>query len=199
MHARYRTTTSSDLIAELRAEIAETRATIARLQWNTTLNMYRAAGLEEAIRTLDSTTTYTVVLCDVDRMKAINGATGNHVQTDRYLADGFAMRYGEIAGQLHEKGDEFCFVIDDQARDVETDPNAFVARVTQQLAGQPLTISERYALAAAHGVPVSQARLSATFATQSNVSAADVPAAIEALSCQVLAMKSQRDQKVRVR
>lgn len=175
---------STDLIAEL-------RATIARLQYNESLGMLTAAGLAEAIRTLPNDTTYTVVFADIDRLKILNSVTRNHLQTNRYLAAGLAVRYGEIAGQL--LGDEFVFILDDQARDTETDPDAFVARIARQLAGQPLTISERYALAAAQKCHVSEARLSATFATMSNVSAAQVEGAIERLSCQVLAMKARRD------
>jgi GGDEF domain-containing protein len=196
MNAIYPTTTSTDLIAELRAEIALTRATIARLQYNESLGMLNAAGLAEAIRTLDPNTTYTVVFADIDRLKVLNNVTRNHLQTNRYLAAGLAVRYGEVAGQL--LGDEFVFILDDQARNTETSPDGFVARIARQLAGQPLTISERYALAAAQRCHVSEARLSATFATQSGVSARQVEGAIEALSCQVLAMKSERDQKVRM-
>jgi GGDEF domain-containing protein len=166
--------------------------TIRMLRWNPTLNMLRAAGFDEAIRRLPDTTTYTVVLCDVDRMKAINDATGNHVQTDRYLAAGFAVRRGEIAGQLHDKGDEFGFILDEQSRDTETDAHAFVARIARQLAGQPLIQSERYALAAAQGVHVSEARLSATFATRSGLTAAQVPGVIEVLSKEVLELKGAR-------
>jgi GGDEF domain-containing protein len=170
--------------------------TIRMLRWNPTLNMLRAAGLDEAIRRLPDTTTYTVVLCDVDRMKAINAATGNHVQTDRYLAAGFAVRQGEIAGQLHDKGDEFGFVIDEQSaakgRRRHNSAGAFVARIARQLAGQSLTISERYALAAAQGCHVSEARLSATFATRSGLTAAQVPGVIEVLSKEVLELKGAR-------
>jgi GGDEF domain-containing protein len=196
MHQDILTHQSTDLIAELRAEIAATRATIARLQYNESLGMLTAAGLADAIRTLDPNTTYTVVFCDIDRLKTLNNVTRNHLQTNRYLAAGLVVRYGEIAGQL--LGDEFVFILDDQARDTETDPDGFVDRIARQLAGQPLTISELYALAAAQRCHVSEARLSATFATQSNVSACQVEAAIEQLSCQVLAMKSERDQKVRM-
>lgn len=175
---------STDLIVGM-------QALIRRLSYNDSLKMLTPAGLNEAIRTLPNTTTYTVVVCDIDRLKNINEATGNHFRTNRYLAAGLRVRYGELAGQLF--GDEFGFFLDDQARDTETNPDAFVARIARQLAGQPLTISERYALAAAQRCPVAQARLSATFATMSGVAADGVPAAIEALSCQVLAMKAKRD------
>ena len=167
--------------------------TIRMLRWNPTLNMLRAAGFDEAIRRLPDTTTYTVVICDIDRLHAINSATGSYDQTDRYLAAGFAVRHGEFAGQLHDKCDEIGFVINEQARDTETDPDAFVARIARQLAGQPLTISERYALAAAQRCHVSEARLSATFATQSGLTAAQVPGVIEVLSKEVLDMKNARN------
>lgn len=183
---------SSDLITDMQTEITMLRATITSLRWNSTLNLLRAAGLDEAITTLPKAT-YIVVLCDIDRLKTINAVTGNHCQTDRYLRAGLAVRKGEIAGQLHDCGDEIAFILPSGSRGRATNPDAFVARIARQLAGQPLTISERYALAAAQGVPVERARLSATFATQSGVAAADVPAAIEALSCQVLAMKAKRD------
>jgi len=168
-------------------------ATIRRLSWNSALDMYRAPGLEDAIATLPDTTTYTVIVCDIDRMKAINTATGNHMQTDRYLAAGLKVRQGEIAGQLHDKGDEFCFILDEQSRHEDADPDAFVARIGRQLAGQPLTISERYRLAAAQGCHVSQARLSATFAVRSGVAADGIREAIEQCSSDVLLMKAERD------
>lgn len=190
MNTAYSTTSCPDCQAK--------DATILRLRWNPALNLLRAAGLDDAIATLSTDTTYTIILADIDRLKTINSATGNHVQTDRYLRAGLAVRYGEIAGQLHDCGDEICFVLDDQARDTETDPNAFVARISRQLAGQPLTISERYLLAAAQGVHVSEAKLSATFAAQSGVHAGDVWSAVEALSCEVLSLKAQHDQKVSV-
>src|SRR5689334_6527455 len=85
--------------------------TIRRLGWNTMLDMYRPGGFELAVEQLDPAKTYTVVLCDIDKMKAINSATGNHAKTDRYLAAGLRVRDGEIAGQVHDKGDEFAFVL----------------------------------------------------------------------------------------
>lgn len=177
----------------LQAENAELRATIQTLRWNPVLKMYRAAGLDEAIRTLPTDATYTVVLCDIDRLKTINAVTGNHMQTDRYLRAGLKVRAGEIAGQLHDQGDEIAFILHDHSQGKTTNPAAFVARIARQLAGQPLTIGERCALAAAQHVPIDAARLSATFATLNGVAADGVPAAIEALSCQVLALKAQRD------
>lgn len=184
-------TTSTDPITALRTEITMLRDTITRLRRNESLDMLNSAGLSEAVRTLKRDTTYTVVFADIDRLRALNSATGNHVQADRYLRAGLAVRYGEIAGQM--AGDQIVFLLDDQARDKETDPDAFVARITRQLAGQPLLQSERYLLAAVQGCHVDQARLSATFAAQSGVSAGDVWSAVERLSCEVLAMKKARD------
>ncbi len=190
MEALYQST--ADLLDRIQAQ----QALIARLSWNPTLNMYRPAGFEMTVEALSCDTTYTVVLCDIDKMKAINEATGCHMQTDRYLAAGLQVRDGEIAGQVHDKGDEFAFVIAETSRGVESDANAFVARVARQLAGQPLTISERYALAAAHGCSVEQARLSATFSAMSSVRAGDVMDAIEWLSGDVLRLKAERDSEV---
>lgn len=166
---------------------------IRKLSWNTTLDMYRAPGLEDTIANLSPATSYSVIVCDIDKMKAINSATGNHFQTDRYLAAGLAVRDGEIAGQLHDKGDEFVFILDETSRGVDADAHAFVARIARQLAGQPLSISERYVLAAAQGCHVSQAKLSATFAVQSSVAAHEVLEAIETLSSEVLLMKARRE------
>lgn len=166
---------------------------IRRLSWNPLLQMYRAPGLEDAITSLPTNTTYSVIVCDIDKMKAINSATGNHFQTDRYLAAGLKVRDGEIAGQLHDKGDEFCFILNESSRHEDSNPDAFVARISRQLAGQPLTISERYYLAAAQGCHVSQARLSATFAVRGGVAADDILDAIEQCSSEVLLMKARRD------
>lgn len=159
--------------------IARLSAQITRDSWNPTLKMYRASGLHAAIERLPNTTTYTVVICDINDMHGINGATGSWDQTDVYLANGMAVRAGEIAGQLHQKGDEFCFILDDQARDHETDPYGFVGRITCQLASQPIPIT-------------------ATFATMNGVTAAQVMRTIEKLSCEVLSLKAQRDERVRV-
>ena len=166
---------------------------IRRLSWNSTLDMYRAPGLDDAIAALPTNTHYTLVLCDIDRMKAINSATGSYDQTDRYLAAGLKVRNGEIAGQIHDKGDEFLFILDEQSRDEPPDAHAFIARIGRQLAGQPLTISERYALAAAQCVHVSQARLSATFSTPMSVAQHEILEAIETLSREVLLAKKRRD------
>lgn len=173
---------STDLITALRSEITMLQATIARINWNPTLRMYRASGLTAAIEALPSTTTYTVVVCDINDMHGLNNATGSWDQTDAYLATGLAVRYGEIAGQLHQKGDEYGFVLDDHTRDHtrdladdhDTDPDGFVGRIALQLASQPIPMS-------------------ATFATESGVSASDVWSAVERLSREVLSMKKERD------
>lgn len=175
-------------------------ALIRQLQWNEGLGMLNSAGLQQALQTLDPHATYTVVFADIDRLKTLNSATGNHMRTNRYLRAGLAVRDGEIAGQL--LGDEIVFIIGEHSapggRRKRDGADAFIARIARQLAGQPLTISERYALAAAQGCHVSQAKLSATFAAQSGVSAGQVPHVIEALSCQVLALKAERDARVQV-
>ena len=162
-----------------------------RLRWNDELGMLNNAGLREAIRQLPAGH-YTIIFADIDKMKAINSATGSHCQTNRYLAAGLARRHGEIAGQLY--GDEFIYILDEQTMRDGDSPHAFIAFIARQLAGQPLTISERYALAAAQGVHVSQTKLSATFATKSSVAAQEILEAIETLSSEVLLMKSRRDQ-----
>lgn len=171
---------------------------IRRLRWSPTLNMLNSAGLHEAIRTLPTDTTYTVVFADIDKLKDLNRATGNHLRTNRYLTAGLQVRDSEIAGQL--LGDEFIFIVSEHTpggqRRRGHSANAFVARIARQLAGQPLTVSERYALAAAQRCPVEAARLSATFSAMSGVRAGDVMDAIEWLSSDVLRLKAERDSEV---
>src|SRR5207244_5192372 len=137
------------------------------------------AGIREAILQLPEGH-YTVVFADIDRLKALNSATGSHCKTNRYLAACLAVRHGEIAGQLY--GDEIVYILDENSRYEDAHPDAFVARIARQLAGQPLTISERYVLAAAQGCHVSEARLSATFAVRSGVMAGAVLDAVVACS-----------------
>ena len=191
MYSTYSTRTTDEWIALL----AEQQALIKRLSWHTTLNMLTSAGLHEAIRTLPEGR-YTIVFADIDRLRDINRVTGNHLRSNRYLAAGLKVRDGEIAGQL--LGDEFIFILAENGpsgrRRRGHSANAFVARIARQLAGQPLLQSERYALAAAHGCHVSQARLSATFSTMSGVRAHDVMQAIEWLSGDVLRLKAERDE-----
>lgn len=164
--------------------------TIRRMSWNDGLEMLNNAGLMEAIRQLGKGT-YTVVFADVDRLKALNSATGSHFATNRYLAAGFRVRSGEIAGQLY--GDEIVFILDEHSRGGHAQPDSFIARITRQLAGQPLLSSERWALAMAQGVGFDEARLSATFDSKSGVAASAVLAAIEELSSSVLSQKAARD------
>jgi GGDEF domain-containing protein len=205
MYHAHPSTTCPDCQAK-DAENARLREKYRRATWEAELSMPNRAGLFDIIHDLPNTTTYTIVLCDIDRLKDINKVTGNHIQTNHYLRAGLAVRKGEIIGQLY--GDEFLAIIDEHSADHSapatperrhTDSaDAFVARIARQLAGQPLTISERYALAGAQGCSLDQARLSATFATQSGVSAGQVQRAIEALSCDVLRLKAERDMTVRV-
>jgi len=158
---------------------AELEQQIARLSWNDSLNMYNRAGGLEAIRGLPEGF-YTVIFADVDRLKAINSATGSHLQTNRYLAAGLRVRRGELAMQF--LGDEFVFVL---AADADAD--AFIARITRQLAEQPLTDGERATLA-----PYGASRLSATFAGRRQVRKQDISLAIEDCSIEVLAKKGAR-------
>ncbi len=181
--------------ASLLSIIQEKQALIRRLSYNESLGMLNPAGLHEAIRTLPEGR-YTVIFADVDRLKVLNSATGSHCKTNRYLAAGLARRHGEIVGQLY--GDEFIYILDEQTMRDGDSPDAFIAYIARQLAGQPLTISERYALAAAHGCSVEQARLSATFSAKSEVRAGDVMDAIEWLSSDVLRLKAERDEKVTI-
>lgn len=174
------------------SENARLRAEIARLEWDETIGMFNAAGGYRAIDALPAGK-YALVFCDIDYLKTINGATGNHVQTNRYLADGLKIRPGEIAIRL--MGDEFLFILADQPeaslpamferrRRVGVDPVAFVSRLAGQLASQPLNERERAMLPS--GV------LSATFAWQAGVAKQDIRMAIEDLSKNVLAQKEAR-------
>lgn len=158
---------------------AELEQRIRALSWNGELGMLNRAGLMDAIERL-SEGAYTIVFCDIDRMKAINSATGSHVQTNRYLRAGLAVRAGEVVGQLY--GDEMVFILDG-----ESDAAAFIGRIGRQLAAQPLTQEERRVLILAGG----DGRLSATFASR-EARKADIPAAIEACSIDVLAQKAKR-------
>lgn len=155
------------------------RAEIARLEWDETIAMYNAAGGYRAIDALPDGE-YALVFCDIDYLKTINGATGNHVQTNRYLAEGLRVRAGEIAIRL--MGDEFLFVLGSSRG--YADPASFAARLAHQLAAQPLTDRERSRLPS--GV------LSATFAWRAGVARRDIRAAIELLSADVLAQKESR-------
>ena len=83
----------------LKARIVAQEARIAALVWSDHLGMLSAAGLQDAIGALPAGS-YTVIFADINRLKAINCATGSHVQTNRYLRDGLRVRRGELAGQF---------------------------------------------------------------------------------------------------
>jgi GGDEF domain-containing protein len=128
---------------------------------------------------------YTLVFADVDRLKVINKATGNHFETNRLIAAGFRVRRGEFAWQVF--GDEFAFLI-------RGDGYAFCNRIARQLALQPLSEGQREALAAIEGCSTSEAKLSATFAVYQNVRC--FATALEVCSANVLAQKAKRDAAV---
>jgi GGDEF domain-containing protein len=156
---------------------------IASLCWNDELSMLSQAGLMDAIHELPEGR-YVVVFCDIDRLKTLNTITGSHIQTNRYLRDGLRVRRGELAGQF--LGDEFVFVLADGS-----DAAAFCARISRQLADQPLSDAERAALVAIAGPG---ARLSATFAS-AVVGRDGIHEALSDLSKDVLAQKARRDRR----
>lgn len=164
--------------AELEALLRERDARIESLTWNDELGMLNQAGLHDAISAL-APGEHTIIFADINRLKVINSVTGSHLQTNRYLRDGLRVRRGELAGQL--LGDEFVFILSAHA-----DCAAFCARITRQLASQPLSQAERLALEVADGPG---ARLGATFAWATSC---DVWSAVEGLSRTVLAQKAQR-------
>lgn len=166
-------------VEELIALLNTQQQRIASLVWNESLSMYNQAGLRDAIAQLEPGT-YTIIFCDINRLKQINSATGSHTITNRYLRDGLRVRRDEIAGQLY--GDEFLFVLTDGA-----DAAGFCARISRQLAEQPLSQDERAALESVDGPG---ARLSATFAYERSD---DVWQAVARLSADVLAQKAKRD------
>jgi hypothetical protein len=124
----------------------------------------------------------TLVFADVNRLKKINEATGNHLLTNVLLRGGFRVRRGEFAWQIF--GDEMGFII-------WGDGAAFVARLSRQLAAQPLTCAQRMVIAQADGVAVEDAQLSATFSIVTNVR--HIGRALERGSQDVLAQKARRD------
>jgi hypothetical protein len=124
----------------------------------------------------------TLIFADVNRLKKINEATGNHMLTNSLLRGGFRVRIGEWAWQVF--GDEFGFII-------WGDGTAFVARLTRQLAEQPLTEVQRRVIARADGVAIEDARLSATFSIVTNVRY--IGRALSQGSQDVLAQKARRD------
>ncbi len=120
----------------------------------------------------------TLVFADVNRLKKINEATGNHMLTNALLRGGFRVRLGEWAWQVF--GDEFAFV-------VWCDGRVFTARISRQLAAQKLEPEQRAVLMDADGVDY----LSATFSVVTNVR--HIGRALSQGSREVLAQKAQRD------
>ena len=161
------------------AEVERLRTELDTARWNPLLEMHNLAGGLAAIAALPHGR-YAVVFCDIDRLKALNSATGNHMQTNRYLAAGLKVRQGEIAFQF--LGDEIVFILTDQRG--YADPASFVERITAQLAAQPLTEEERRA--------IDGATLSATFAWRADVAKHAILAMIERMSVEVLARKAAR-------
>ena len=168
-----------DTCQALEQEIVRLRAELDTARWNPLLDMYNLAGGLAAIAALP-VGRYAVVFCDIDRLKTLNSATGNHVQTNRYLSAGLKVRAGEIAFQF--LGDEIAFILTDQ-RGV-ADPRAFAERIAAQLAAQPLTEQER--------AMIDSAALSATFDWCAGVSRTEILACLEQLSIAVLAQKRAR-------
>jgi hypothetical protein len=124
----------------------------------------------------------TFVFADVNRLKAINTATGNHLLTNALLRGGFRVRFGEFAWQIF--GDEIGFII-------WGDGYAFVRRLERQLGAQPLTLTQRAVIAEADGVPIDAACLSATFAVVTGTR--NIWQAMGVASGDVLSQKARRD------
>jgi GGDEF domain-containing protein len=164
-------------------EITQLRARVESMRWCHVLGMLNQAGGYDAIDAL-ADGEYTIIFCDIDKMKAINTATGNHFSSNRYLTDGLRVRAGEVVFQL--MGDEFVFIVKCRAQPL-------IRRIRRQLASQPLRIEERTALALAKGVALESAKLSATFSAQERVAKHDIRTAIMALAGATLAKKAGRD------
>ncbi len=122
----------------------------------------------------------TLIFADVNRLKKINEATGNHLLTNALLKGGFRVRFGECAWQVF--GDEFGFII-------WGDGQAFIQRIARQMATQPLNMAQRRVLLDTDGVDY----LSATFAIIPNVR--QINTALRRGSAEVLAQKAKRDAK----
>ena len=122
----------------------------------------------------------TLVFADVNRLKKINEATGDHLLTNELLKNGFRVRAGEFAWQIF--GDEIGFLI-------WGDGAAFVGRLTRQLAAQPLTEAQRRCLADADGTDCLSATFSAPIRTRS------IGRALSRGSRDVLAQKAARDRR----
>jgi GGDEF domain-containing protein len=182
------TTTSTGLIETMRAEIdtlqhanARLHALVTSMGRNPFLDMLNQAGFLHAIDALPDRL-YTLVFCDVDKMKAINTATGCHQKTDAYLRAGFRVRAGEVAGQIH--GDELAFILDEPA-----DAMGFERRIRAQLRAVRLGVEERRKLLTAGTNPY----ISATFAHKRALRPAEMRAALDELSIDVLTQKARRD------
>ncbi len=176
------------------AIIAELRERIAALTWDATLDMFNRAGGFDAIEQLPEGE-YIVVFCDIDKMKALNSATGSHFRSNRMLAKGLRARKGEIVFQL--MGDEFVFILGAKKRNGQPlDPNAFIRRIEKQLASQQFNAVEKIELAKAKGIATSDARLTATFDWRGPVEKATIRCAIEQCSKGTLTQKAVRDRRV---
>jgi GGDEF domain-containing protein len=188
MHT-HATTTSTDLIETMRLEIdsllrerKRLRATIESMGHNEFLGMHNQAGFLHAIDALPTDRLYTLVFCDVNKMKALNTATGNHQKTDAYLRAGFQVRAGEIAGQIH--GDELSFVLEEPANAA-----GFVQRTRNQLRSVRLGNEERRRLVNAGVRPY----ITAMFAYKRGLRPCEMRAALDELSMDVLSQKARRD------
>ncbi len=160
-------------------------ATIGFLCYDPSLGMFTRAGGRLLVIVLALPCLLfgaTLIFADVNRLKKINEATGNHMLTNVLLRGGFRVRPGEFAWQVF--GDEFGFII-------WGDGAAVVARLTRQLAAQELTDRQRLVIALADGVAIEDARLSATFSVP--IKTRNIGKALERGSKDVLAQKKQRD------
>lgn len=181
--------TSTDLIETMRLQIHTLECENARLQrlnatlrWNPFLGMLNQAGLMHTIDTLPDDRLYTLVFCDVNKMKALNTATGCHQKTDAYLKAGFRVRAGEIIAQLH--GDELAAILEEPAN-----AQGFEMRLRRQLRDVRLGTEERRALLNAGARPY----ITAMFAHARGLRPSELRAALDTLSMDVLAQKARRD------
>jgi GGDEF domain-containing protein len=161
-------------------------AIIVRLCRDAHLNMWNHHGARLALILLSIPMrlvgSYTLVFADINRLKQLNSACGDHFITNRMLYNGLRVRRSEFAWRIW--GDEFGFLI-------RGNGHAFAARVARQLAEQPLTDAQRRALADVEGCDPAAVKMSATFSIYANVK--DVWGALGACSADVLARKAARD------
>jgi GGDEF domain-containing protein len=188
MHATH-FTTSTDLIETMRLQILSLeiennrlRQVNEKMRWNPFLGMLNQAGFMHAIDGLNPNNLYTLLFCDVNKMKALNTATGCHQKTDAYLRAGFQVRTGEIAGQIH--GDELAFVLEEPANAA-----GFVQRLRNQLRSVRLGNEERRALVNAGARPY----ITAMFSFKRGLRPCEMRAALDELSGDVLSQKARRD------